>query len=415
MNNQKYILSTVALVLISIFSLAQNNTSSPYSAFGIGDLENVAYGRNLAIGGTGYGIRDSKYLNLKNPASLTSIDSLSMLFEMGTFIKLTQNSTNEYNNYYKDGNLSHLAMGHRFTPWLMGGFGIMPYSNIGYSFKTIKSIESENSPVVSQWKGTGGINKLFYSVGLKMGNYFSLGGEAAYLYGPINEERKSIAAVQSDSPTAYSTNSRYSAFSYKGAFQFNTNLGKKGTNLVLGGVFSPAQKLTGKSMVTIEQTYSSSTVITVYSDEDKATPIFMPMSYGGGGSFTWRGKYLVAADYEIFNWSANKPKEYIDQTIWSVGLERVPQNDRKFFKKCSYRMGFRYDSGYFMSKGKAIEDGRFTIGIGMPLRNSKSTVNFSLEAGQRGTTSLGLIRERYTKMSLAFSFHDYWFIKRRID
>ncbi len=409
------IIASLVFVLLALAGNTQNNTSSPYSVFGIGDLQNVAYGRNLAIGGVGQGIRDPQTLNLKNPASLTAIDSLSVLFEMGTFLKITQNSNPETSNYFKDGNLTHMSMGHRFNSRLYGGFGIMPLSNIGYNFKTIKSLEGEDSPVVTNWIGSGGINRVYYALGLKLFKNFSLGGEASYVYGPINESRTTITGVQSDNPTVYSTNTRYHSVLFKGAFQFNTKLDKKGSHLVLGATFSPSTKLTGNSFVNIQQSYGTSVSLSVFNEEVRATPIYYPMNYGAGTSLTVKGKYLFAADYERSDWSMNSSRLYKDQNIYSFGLERVPQNERKFFERCSYRVGFRYDDGYFTAKDRAIDDLRFTAGMGFPLRNSLSTINVSLEAGQRGTTSMGLIRERYSKISVVFSFHDYWFIKRKIN
>ena len=114
----KTIYSVVLLLLISFFAFvadAQNNTSSPYSVYGVGDLSNIAYGRNLGLGGTGLALRSSNSLNLKNPASATAIDSLSVLFETGVFLKYTETETSELLNSYEDGNLSHLAFGHRYT------------------------------------------------------------------------------------------------------------------------------------------------------------------------------------------------------------------------------------------------------------------------------------------------------------
>jgi hypothetical protein len=42
-------------------------------------------------------------------------------------------------------------------------------------------------------------------------------------------------------------------------------------------------------------------------------------------------------------------------------------------------------------------------------------LNVTLEAGQQGTTQMGLIQERYLKMTVAFSFQDYWFLKRKLN
>lgn len=405
----------ISLLVVPLWVSAQNNTSSPYSKFGAGDLSNVGYGRNLALGGAGFALRDKSFINLKNPASLTAIDSLSTLFEMGVFGQFTQNSTNEASNYYPDGNLTHLALAHRYTSWLMGSYGIMPFSDIGYNFRTFKSVAGEMSTVYTDWTGSGGINKLFYGLGLKLSKNFSLGGDVAYMYGPLAESRKITVVAEPNSPTYYYTNTLYRGLAYKAAMQFNANLGDEGTNIVLGGVYSPRQTFTGRTLTSIEQNYNSNTIINIDATETRAEPFSMPQTIGAGASLTWKGKYLMTADFENATWSQNNSREYIDQSIYSFGLERVPQNDLKYFERCAYRVGFRYDSGYFTAKGKSIDDIRFSMGVGFPMQKSRSMMNVSMEFGQKGTTNIGLIRERYTKLTIAFSFHDYWFVKRKID
>jgi hypothetical protein len=406
----------VLVFLIPFLSTGQNNTSSPYSKFGIGDLSSVGYGRNLALGGTGFGIRDLNLLNLKNPASLTAIDSMNFLFEMGVHGMMTLSSSVDHNETYWDGNLSHIAMGHRYTNWLMGAYGLMPYSNIGYHMVTTKSLEGEEGFLYTDWQGTGGINKLFYSLGLKISKNFSLGGEIAYYYGPISESRTTRALVQYNNPTLYYSNTRYQGFSYKGAFQFSADLDKKGTSINLGGTFSPGEKLWGKSEILIQQQYGDAGIDSMHYSEGRATPIYMPMNYGAGLAFTLKGKYMLAADYEVSNWDAvNQDQTYVNQTIYSLGFERLPQNKLKYFDRCAFRAGFRYDTGYLNTKGYNIDDMRFSLGIGLPIQKSASMLNITLEAGQRGTTHMGLIRERYTKMTVAFSFQDYWFVKRKVN
>lgn len=412
------IISTLILLLLTTFvSMSQNSTSSPYSYFSLGDVQNVAYGRNIAIGGTGYGVRESVYLNLKNPASLTAIDSLSMLYETGVFIKFTRNSTVDGDSKYLDGNISSFALGHRYNSRLMAAFGVMPYSQIGYSFLTSKYIEGEVSTVFTQWKGSGGINKMFYSLGLKLNKNFSLGGEAGFYYGPIIKSRTTTIAAEPGSPTTYTENSQYHGFSFKGSFQYSAKLDDEGSRLVLGGAYSPSYRLSGISDIAIYQAYDAVSVLT-YTNEEKAEKIYLPSSFGGGASLTLKGKVMLAADYEMARWSINpnlSENKYVDQQIYSIGLERVSRNSRNFFEKCSYRVGARYDSGYITYKNVAVNDLRFTLGMGMPLRNSLSTVNVAFEIGNRGTLSRGLMDENYSKITLTFSFHDYWFMKRKID
>ena len=405
----------VLLILIPMVTFSQNNTSSPYSKFGAGDLSNVAYGRSLGLGGAGFGLREASFLNTKNPASLTAIDSLSTLFEIGVFGKFTENKSNQLSQLNWDGNLTHIAFGHRYTPWLMGIYGLMPYSDIGYNFRTFKTVEGDLSTVVTDWQGSGGISKLFYGVGLKVNKNLSLGADVAYYFGPINEKRKTTAMVEPGNSTYMYTNTRYKGLSYKGAFQYTAKLGSKGTGFTLGGMYSPAQIFAGKSTITIEQNYNSAVVVPVYSRETTSDPLNIPMSYGAGFSFTLKAKYMLAADYEAQAWNLSNAKPYINQSIYSFGIERLPQNDLKYFQRCSYRLGFRYDTGYFTVKGYPIDDMRISMGMGFPVKKTRSTINVSLEAGQRGTTQMGMLRERYSKMTVAFSFHDYWFVKRKID
>ena len=405
----------ILLFVIPLFSSGQNNTSSPYSKFGLGDLASVGYGRNLALGGTGYGLRDPFYLNLKNPASLTAIDSLNFLYEIGVNGQYLYSTAVGHNEIYWNGNLTHVTFGHRYTSWLMGNYGLMPYTNIGYRIITSKVVEGEDSPVVTNWNGYGGINKIFYNLGIKISNNFSLGGEVAYYYGPITELRTSTILVQPDNPSIYYSNTRYHGFSYKGAFQFTSNLDKEGTNLTIGGTFTPKQTLRGKSEVIIEQQYSTSVIDSMYSNEVTATPIIMPMDFGAGLSFTWKGKYMFTADYEWANWSVNFDKTYIDQSIYSIGFERKSQNSLNYFGRCSYRAGFRYDSGYLNTKGYNIDDMRFSLGMGFPILKTRSVISTTLEVGQRGTYRMGLVQERYVKMTVALSLQDFWFVKRRLN
>jgi hypothetical protein len=406
---------SVCFLLNPLLLWSQNNTTSPYSKFGTGELSSVAYGRNLALGGSGFGLRNSYQLNIKNPASITSIDSMNFLFETGVNGQFTSSSTSDRTQQFWSGNLTHLVFGHRYTKWLMGTYGVMPFSNIGYNLRTSQSVESEQSYVFTDWVGTGGLNKVFYLLGLKISKNFSLGGEVAYLNGTLIESRKTWAVVEMDNPTFFLSTTRYSGFTYRGGFQFTADLDKKGTNLTIGGIVSPLQKLRGKSNVIIDQQYGVNYVDSMFYHSGNATPINLPLTYGLGIGFTWKGKYLIAADYERANWSINEDKTYIDQQIYSLGLEKVPQSSLKYFNRCSYRIGFRYDSGYINTKGYNIDDIRVSLGVGLPIQKSASMMNFTLEAGQKGTTHMGLIKERYLKMTVAFSFQDFWFVKRKLN
>lgn len=402
----------IALLPNTLFS--QNNTTSPYSYYGIGDLSNVGYGRNLAMGGTGYALRDGLSLNLKNPASLTAIDSLGVLYEMGVYINLTQSSMSGDVRYYTpNGNLTHLVIGHRINDRLMMDYGVMPYSDIGYDFATVKSVDGEETAVVSTWEGEGGLNKIFLGLGFKISENFSLGLEGAGYFGPSSEVVTTTSYAVLENPSIYTKTLYSTGGGGKASFQYYTGLGEKGSSLTVGGVFSSGLLLSRLMTETIRQSYSGSLSL-VYLKEDITEPYQTPISYGGGITYRHRNKYLYTIDAETAPWG-NKDGDYIDKYVFSLGFEKMPQRSLKYFENCSYRAGLRYDSGYLEYASYRVSDVRFTLGAGLPMLKSKSTLNVSLEAGQRGTKNRGLVLERYVKMSLALSFHDYWFIKRKID
>src|SRR5574344_829495 len=47
-------------------------TFTPYSLFGIGEIERQGTAFNRAMGGIGVGIRDNRFINYLNPASITA-------------------------------------------------------------------------------------------------------------------------------------------------------------------------------------------------------------------------------------------------------------------------------------------------------------------------------------------------------
>ena len=61
--------------------LAQQNTISPYSSFGIGEFQSQGFALNNDLGGLGIALRSNNQLNLLNPASSSALNLTS--FEAG--------------------------------------------------------------------------------------------------------------------------------------------------------------------------------------------------------------------------------------------------------------------------------------------------------------------------------------------
>ncbi|MCC8144260.1 MAG: hypothetical protein LIO97_10510 [Tannerellaceae bacterium] len=85
----------ISLLIVAQLSLwAQNNTNSPYTRFGYGELANRSLGAGRAMGGVGFGLRSAKQINPLNPASYSAIDSLTFLFDVGVIGQFSWYSDN---------------------------------------------------------------------------------------------------------------------------------------------------------------------------------------------------------------------------------------------------------------------------------------------------------------------------------
>lgn len=81
----------ILLLLMTLKAQTQNvMTSSPYSMFGIGELQNGLYGQNAGMGGVAYGMRNNVLMNIENPAGLTALDSKRLLTELAIFAKMNR-------------------------------------------------------------------------------------------------------------------------------------------------------------------------------------------------------------------------------------------------------------------------------------------------------------------------------------
>ncbi|MBV5348928.1 hypothetical protein JZU61_04630, partial [bacterium] len=176
---------------------AQNSTSSPYSGFGIGELEMSSGGRNAAMGQTGIASRSSLFLNTANPASLTTIEPQSFLLDMGLNFKYTklENSTKSVN--VTDGNLSWIQIGFPITRKIFGGITLNPKSSVGYNIFSAKTIDGTSISYPSVYEGTGGLSEAAGLLAWKLTKNISLGAKAGFMWGNVTQTLNQSIAVSS--------------------------------------------------------------------------------------------------------------------------------------------------------------------------------------------------------------------------
>jgi len=426
------------LVFISGTMLAQNRISSPYSRFGIGNLFNNANTYNLSMGGTAYALRSPMHVNAANPASYTAFDSTSFVFEGGlisNFSTLKTDLLSQKSNYTS---LSNLLFGFPVTDWWRSSFGLVPFSNVGYkivsnNITSIDSLYSEYPDSVfklsyqDKYEGSGGINQVYWGNAFKLNKNLSIGINATFLFGSIEK----ISATEfPDSATYF--NSRTSKTTYVHDFYFTYGIQyfkplKHDLTFGAGAVFSKSSKIKATQDI-LSETYTigSGDIIQprdsiVYKDGGIKGDIIIPTNFGIGLSLKKSDIWLVATDYQWQNW--NKFKSFNEKdslkNSWraAIGAQYVPQKAifPRMFDRIEYRLGFHYSKTYLELQNNQLNEMGFSFGIGLPLRKSKSNINFSIEAGRQGTTANNLLQENYVKFSLSVSLSERWFIKSKYD
>ena len=142
-------------LLFSLVSLAQQGTSSPYSYYGIGDIRYRGMLENRSMGGVAIE-QDSIHVNVENPSSYANL-KLTTLTMGGTYgTKALKDDANSATA--KRTTLDYMVVA--IPVGKLGvGFGLMPYSSVGYKIQSISADGSQNN---RRLEGTGGVNKVFF-------------------------------------------------------------------------------------------------------------------------------------------------------------------------------------------------------------------------------------------------------------
>lgn len=409
-------------LLFSIVSFAQSGSASPYSFFGIGDVKFKGTHENSAMGGLAI-LPDSIHVNLQNPASYASI-KLSTFTIGGTF-NATKFKSNTANEQAQRSSLDYLAVA---LPMKKLGlaFGLIPYSTVGYNIK--KEDVVNNTARTRRYTGKGGLNKAFLGLGYQITPRLSIGADLAYNFGRIETNSIKSLGVDVAQNGAQETNvSELSGLSINFGAMYNAKINKK-TNFYSALTFTPQSNLSSnnqRDIFSIRYLGDFTPIPVDYLDTQASkTTIKLPNKYSFGIGLGQSKKWLVGSEvtFQGSNTFSNKLNlvstvKYESAVKYSIGGFYIPNYNSftSYFKKVTYRGGFRYENTGLVINNQSINDYAVTGGFGLPLGGSFSNLNFGVELGKRGTTKANLVEEKYVNVMISLSLNDKWFVKRKYD
>ena len=419
------VLSVVmVLILCGLSGFAQNNnTTSPYSRFGIGDLHHYGYGRTAAMGGASLGSRHSVQINSANPASYNSNDSLSFMFDFGVDAKYSNYKSNSGSLNTNDVNFRYFSLSWPVTKWLGMATGIQPFSDMGYDVQYHENVGGIGD-IFHSYQGEGTTSKAFFGLAVSPFKGLSLGANLNYIFGRLNQN-STVSFNNADLFYLIKTEgTRLRDFRMTYGLQYDIKL-KSDEFLTIGATFENQAKITSLhrlfyyKSISINSSTLTDTLEYVPESNDN---IKLPSTDGIGLSFNKLNKLEINADYYHAAWSKStfygvKDELLTDQNRFSAGFEYIPEalSIRSYLKRVRYRAGIHQEYSYLKLNGQQIKELGVSFGAGFPFTKSKSTANLAIEFGKKGTTSNDLVRENYTKLSIYLNLYDYWFVKHKYE
>ena len=419
----KHTLCALLLTMVTGMAIAQNNTNSPYTRYGYGDLSDQSFGNSKAMGGIAFGLRDGAQINPLNPASYTAIDSLTFLFEGGVSLQNMNISGSGVKLNAKNSSFDYLAMQFRLHPRIAMSIGLLPFSNVGYSVSDSK-VDNGVSQTRS-FTGDGGLHQLYGGIGVKVLKNLSLGVNASYFWGDITRTRTIIYPATSES-YSYIQQMGVSISDYKLDLgtQYTLDFNKK-HSMTIGAVFSPKHKLNNDYTVTTQ-------VSTTNSNNLDAT-LELPNTFGVGFTYNYDKRLTVGADYSLQQWSKtkfgvntsddavredfNETYTYCNRHKVSVGAEYIPNlMGRSYLSHIKYRLGAYYTTPYYKIGGKeATREYGVTAGFGLPVPRSRSILSISGQFVRISGQESAFVNENIFRVSIGLTFNERWFFKRRVE
>lgn len=408
------------MALFSSILSATADVNTPYSMYGYGIMGDRATSMQRQMGGVGYAMQSGRQINVMNPASYASIDSLTFLWDMGANMNMRWSKDSSGSDHGFGGGLDYVTMEFPLSKFMGMSVGMVPYSQVGYSFG------NDINYGVRQNQGNGGITEAYAGISGKVGG-FSVGVNVSYDFGTIQNDvyATPTAATQS----LFEQVMQIRDWNIVAGIQYKLPLNKYNA-LTLGATYSPKKSFHGNTWVTLQDLTSDSSPDTIATSTLKGK-YYSPQTIGVGLSYTHEKvhRILVEADFTWQQWS-KAPFSSLEDGAGQVVFDGMRFTDRKkiavggeythnirgnYLERMPFRLGGFYTSDYLTISGNTMKEYGISLGTGFIAPHGKTMINFGLEWRHRQTSPVSLLTENYFNIMIGVNFNEVWFFKRKIN
>jgi len=263
----------------------------------------------------------------------------------------------------------------------------------------------------------------------KLFDGFYLGANFKYLFGSIDLSRSvAFPAEYGHSYTEIESRTIVNDFLLDLGIQYSYDF-RENSNVTLGVIFDNKTKVSAEYRVLKKNSFPGSATpindstildpIFTIDETSKVGNIVIPTNLGIGISYNYANKIKFGVDYYQQDWTNstffNEDEPLTKSNSIHGGLEIIPNPEalKGYLNFIALRLGGHYQNSYLRIQGEQLKDYGMSFGLGLPLRNGKSSFNLACELGRRGEKSL--IRENYVFLSFSVTLYDFWFVQRKYD
>lgn len=431
-------LTVIALAMLATTGWAQSGTNSPYSQYGLGTLSDQSTGFNRGMNGLALGFREHNQVNPANPASYSAIDSLSFIFDAGISLQQTNFKEGGRKLNANNADFEYVVAGFRLFRHFGVSFGLLPYTNIGYSYSTTTSVGDVNKTYsYNAYSGDGGLHQVYLGFGWEPIRNFSIGVNGTYLYGDYTRTVTNSYSNTSANSLIKTYSADVRSYKLDAGLQYTLPLSKK-DQLTLGLTYGMGHNINGKPQVTIVSSNSVTAVAdtTTYPGAGQVNlRLRIPNTFGAGLTFNHNNKFKIGADYTLQQWAKISAPELVTDNSGNISYQQVKgyykdchqftlgtqicpdEYGRSFLKRIRYRAGVSYATPYYyIGNQEGPKELSASLGFGIPIvngYNNRSLLNISAQWVKRSAKNL--ITENTFRINVGITFNEQWFAKWKVQ
>lgn len=412
-----------ALLVLGAEVGAQTIGTSPYAAFGIGD---VKYENDLnirAMGGisAAYISDYSNSFNFDNPAANFNLELTSLKGQVSNENVHYKSDFNNYNQTKHSTYMSEISIALPLSSKVKFGMNFQPYSSKNYAVRNTTML-ADSIQQVSNFTGNGTISRVGAALSYQIVKGFGIGFKTNFNFGKVTDLQE-VAFTNAPLISGYATTSKLKSFNFTAgaAYQHTSKSDHKftaGATYTFGNTGTMRTQFTNSTYFYSGVDKKDENIIESFNGQSKnLLPQQFQLGIGYGTDLRWFTSAQI--DYQkgrVIDY-LGQPFQYNNSYRAMVGGWFVPNvNDfRSYFNRVLYRYGVFYEKGDLNINGTDINSYGVSAGVNLPIKPaalSFSSIDISLEVGKRGTLQNNLVKEGFFNLKFGFNFGNRWFVRQ---